>query len=169
MQHNFEFNDILPEGVSLENADVKIECSKEDAATGSEVVKYDKKTRKVQIKIPALASESTVTITLNVKASLNSKEEDGKEIINTATIRTDELSEVQELNKITNYVEYDAKQHVNNNTGDGKEEIPTSETYKISGVAWIDENKDGKRDENETLLSGVQVTLLYKHYNIFTF
>ena len=34
------------------------------------------------------------------------------------------------------------------------------ETYTISGTAWIDSNKDGKRDSEESLLSGIGVSVL---------
>ncbi len=37
---------------------------------------------------------------------------------------------------------------------------PTVKTYKISGIAWLDENKDGKKDENEKLLEGINVLLI---------
>lgn len=35
-----------------------------------------------------------------------------------------------------------------------------STTYRISGVAWLDANGDGKRDDTEELLSGIKVYLL---------
>lgn len=35
-----------------------------------------------------------------------------------------------------------------------------NKTYRVSGVAWLDENKDGKRDDGEKLLSGIKVYLL---------
>ena len=37
---------------------------------------------------------------------------------------------------------------------------PIKNTYSISGLAWLDGNKDGKRDENEQLLSGIKVYLV---------
>lgn len=37
---------------------------------------------------------------------------------------------------------------------------PAIKTYKISGKAWLDENKDGKKDENEKLLEGINVLLI---------
>ncbi len=41
-----------------------------------------------------------------------------------------------------------------NNSGTG-----IVEPYSISGVAWLDANRDGKRDDTEELLSGIQVKL----------
>ncbi len=49
-----------------------------------------------------------------------------------------------------------------NNPGNPDNNNPTKGTYTISGVAWIDQNKDGKRDENETLQDSVIVSLINK-------
>lgn len=35
-----------------------------------------------------------------------------------------------------------------------------NKTYRVSGVAWVDENNDGKRDSGERLLEGIKVYLL---------
>lgn len=51
---------------------------------------------------------------------------------------------------------------LNNNTS--KEE---NTLYTISGIAWIDENKDGKKDENEKLQEGVIVSLINKDIGNF--
>lgn len=52
------------------------------------------------------------------------------------------------------------------NPGDNPGENPDDETvYKlVSGVAWLDQNEDGKKDNNETLLQGVTI----KAFNIET-
>ena len=42
----------------------------------------------------------------------------------------------------------------------GNTSDPGLNKYSLSGVAWIDANKDGKRDENEILLQGVLVYLV---------
>lgn len=39
---------------------------------------------------------------------------------------------------------------------------PTDKKFKIEGTAWLDSDKDGKRDEGETLLKDIKVTLLNK-------
>lgn len=38
-------------------------------------------------------------------------------------------------------------------------ETPTEKTYTISGTAWLDENEDGKKDDNEQLLKGILVKI----------
>lgn len=37
---------------------------------------------------------------------------------------------------------------------------PEGETHKISGIAWLDENEDGKRESTEGILSGITVMLV---------
>lgn len=46
-------------------------------------------------------------------------------------------------------------------------ENPDNTKYSISGTAWIDENKDGKKDENEKLQDSVIVSLLNKQTGNF--
>ena len=48
----------------------------------------------------------------------------------------------------------------NNNNNNGG----TTKNYTISGVAWLDENKNGTREDTEKLLSGIKVRV----YNIIT-
>lgn len=42
--------------------------------------------------------------------------------------------------------------------GDTTEDI--RKTYKISGIAWLDKNENGMRDENETLMKNIKATLV---------
>lgn len=37
---------------------------------------------------------------------------------------------------------------------------PDTELYNISGIAWLDENEDGQRQESEQRISGIQVSLV---------
>ena len=41
-----------------------------------------------------------------------------------------------------------------------------SEVYSISGLAWIDKNQNGIRDNNEQVLNGIEVTLLNQNGDI---
>jgi len=44
-------------------------------------------------------------------------------------------------------------------------EQPLEGVYEISGVAWLDKNKNGEKEENEDLLKGIEVTLLNAETN----
>lgn len=79
-------------------------------------------------------------------------------IINTDKIFTKEITNEIKINALLqeiscNSVTYEVE---------GKEEIePDPEmTYNISGVAWLDENKNGLRETTEKLLSGINVFLV---------
>ena len=39
-------------------------------------------------------------------------------------------------------------------------ESGNDETYSISGIAWTDENKDGKKDSRESGMSNMEVDLI---------
>lgn len=44
----------------------------------------------------------------------------------------------------------------NNNNNSGN----TEKTYKVSGMAWVDKNEDGKKDDGEQYLEGINVKLI---------
>lgn len=46
-----------------------------------------------------------------------------------------------------------------------EEPVKPKKKYNISGKAWLDENRNGKRDEKEKLLSGIKVRLLNSDNN----
>ena len=49
----------------------------------------------------------------------------------------------------------------NQNETENPNPMPSENTtHSISGLAWLDGNKNGQREENETLLSGIKVTLV---------
>lgn len=50
------------------------------------------------------------------------------------------------------------------NGGDNSDNNNVGQPHTISGVVWKDDNRDGKRDNNEELMSGIQVKL----YNVTT-
>ena len=49
----------------------------------------------------------------------------------------------------------------NNNT-ENKEQIEENKTYTLSGIAWMDENKNGRRDTEEHTVSNIKVKLVDK-------
>ena len=67
-------------------------------------------------------------------------------IIEPATLTATAIDKIQATNKLKFYIQ------------------PSLENrkYKISGTAWLDANKNGQREETETLLPNMQVMLVYK-------
>jgi len=66
-----------------------------------------------------------------------------------------------ETNEVINIVEYSEEVRADVQEDD----VEKVNRYKITGTAWIDANKDGKRDSSEELLTGIQVYLIDKSTN----
>lgn len=102
-----------------------------------------------------LEGNETLTVTLYAKA--NNIEERTAEVINRAKI--------QMSNEEFIYATPETIKHIITQNGNSEEdpkdpEDPKNEKYIISGTAWIDENRDGKRDDKEELLPNIKVYLL---------
>ena len=95
----------------------------------------------------SLDANMTATIEINVLASIV---EADTTVRNRATLTQEELGSI-ETNTLTHIIaEY---------TGQTDEEIQ-NQPKRISGQVWIDANKNGMKEEDETLVSNVQVMLL---------
>lgn len=105
----------------------------------------------------ALAKNETVTITITATAELLPDKND-KKIENQVTISGSSFSEIK-TNKVTNYIEYNSELHKQN------EEDKPQTLNKITGTAWLDTNKNGKRDNNEQTLSNMDIVLINKRDN----
>lgn len=116
---------------------------------------YTEDDGKIYLNVLVVPANSTLTITLKVSGRLESQSDDGKELINRAYIYADGIDK-QELNSTTVYLEYDSKLHDSSTTPS------QDERYKISGIAWLDSNRNGMRDDDEQTISGVQAMLLYR-------
>ena len=53
----------------------------------------------------------------------------------------------------------------NTKPGENDEVKPNTETYRISGIVWEDSNKNGQRDETESVKPGIKVLLLENKTN----
>ena len=143
---------------------VKTIEGKENEITSSFTIANNKVTVRV-LKIPA---NTTIQIKIYVTAKLQEEIEE-KEITNTATMYADNIAKIT-LNSVKNVIEYVPEENKPVNPGEPTDpEDPNNPTqqemYKITGTAWIDENKNGQREENESLLSGIKVMLISKSNN----
>ena len=157
--YNFTLQDTLPEGLEYVTYNVRIEH--EDGLTYNEQISVTCENNVVTARINRLRSEATVTIRITVRGYLESEAEDGKAFTNTATISSDQVSATT-LNARTIYLEYDPNANNPNNPSDPNDpnNPSTGERNRITGRAWVDSNQDGRRDDGEELLAGVQVILL---------
>ena len=102
----------------------------------------------------------TINIIVIVEANILPDEKD-KEVTTVASILADGINKI-ESNKVKAIIEYDENAHIDTDEPNDNPDI-TENHRKITGTAWLDENKDGKRDENEELLPEIQVLLIYKN------
>ncbi len=74
------------------------------------------------------------------------------------------LNETNRKSISSNTLTYKVEKVINNpdnpNPDNPNPDTPEVKTYRISGKAWLDENKDGKLDENEKLLEGINALLI---------
>ena len=94
-------------------------------------------------------------------------------VTNVASVSMPTMTEAIKSNEITHIIEADAEFSNNNqeeeveNTGatgtansSGSSNTNITKTYKITGTAWLDENEDGMRNDNEQKLSGITARLV---------
>ncbi|MCI9087583.1 MAG: hypothetical protein HFJ32_03400 [Clostridia bacterium] len=140
----------IPEGLKLVKAEYTYD--------GQTKTNSSARDGKLTINIHSLEAGGKIELAVTVKADLLPDKND-KEILTVATLAAQGIQTI-ESNRVKAIIEYDEEAHKGNQGGSDK---PTQTgKHKITGTAWIDENKDGKRDETEELLAGVQVVLLYK-------
>ena len=132
---------------------------------GQKILKTNYESNIVDFKILRIEPGETVTVKLTARAMMLSNKND-KEIRNKMLISADGMSDIT-TNTVTNIIEYDEEVHrLNNESGDTNvTPTPTIKTYKITGTAWLDDNKNGKRDDEEATLPNVTAVLLDKDTN----
>ena len=158
--NNIVIEDVLPEGLKLKKTIYKY--------AGKEQTVNSNDGQKVKISILVLKSGDTAEITLIAKANLLADKED-KTVTNKMSITANGFDKV-ETNSVTNTIEYDEDAHKpgqptdpSNPTNPTDPSNPNKKTYKITGTAWIDSNKNGMRDEDEEFLQNINVYLFYKN------
>lgn len=166
----FTVTDILPDGLSFENAKYIYQ--------GNQVDFEYAKDNKVEIKIARLEPGESVDIEITVKAGLLPNKDD-KEVQNKLTIDVDGLDTIT-TNIVTNIIEYNEQLHKTLEDQDREEnpdpdnpnpdkpdpDNPEKLNYKITGTAWVDSNKNGKHDSEEQVLPNMKVMLLSKENNL---
>lgn len=132
---------------------------------------------KINLILRALDSGESVDIKITARAKLLQNKNE-KEIKTKLAVSAQGFNETS-TNTVTNIIEYNEKLHTGGDSGDDSGDptnpdnpsnpnnptTPTVKRYKITGTAWLDSNKNGKREDDETLLPGIKVMLLNKNDN----
>ena len=145
-----EINMVLPEGLSF----VKVQYKYGDQEVEKQISKEDS----LNVSIHELEAGQTIDIYVTLKAKLLSNT-NSKEVITVATLKADGFEKI-ESNSQTAIIEYDETVHNSSENGGA-----IQNSYKITGMAWLDKDQDGKRASDEQVLSGIQVILLNKKDN----
>lgn len=118
----------------------------------------------VELKIPLLPANTKLQIKIYARGKLLNDEEE-KEVTNTAKIYAEGIAQI-ELNSVKHTIErLPSKPPVNPDDPNQPVNPDIPGTYKITGIAWVDENKNGEREETESVFPGMKVMLVHKANN----
>lgn len=146
--------DKVPTGLTVTNMNYTVNGLK----TNKTVSRQDEATVYTTI-----APGDTLIVDLTAVAS-NIEQADELSVTNVAIASGDNVETVTS-NSITHIIEGSEPEEVftpSNATASSDIQTNTNitKTYKIAGVAWLDNNEDGMRDENEERLSGISAMLV---------
>ncbi len=154
--------EIIPDGIVVEKVNYVV--------NGIPVTKRVTSNKEVVISASIQAGSQLVATVSAVAAGLDGVQE--KTITNYGTVHADNVEEIQS-NSITHIVEQSDKNaaaydvttggvstttHYDGTTSNTKTNI--SKTYRISGTAWLDANKNGMKEDGEELLPGISAKLV---------
>lgn len=152
---DFTFENIIPDGMKI--TDIEIETN------GQNTKVKDYSTDKLVISRSFHANQ-TVIYRITMQANLLPDVELEKVIENYASIYAKGFEKI-ESNRVKVTIEYNEDVHDTDEDQPQDPNKPVSNKKIISGIAWLDENLDGERNDNEKLLSGIEVRLLNKETN----
>lgn len=128
---------------------------------GSTMTKNRLEDGKLVISMDRIDPHKTVEVSIVARADYLTDTND-KEVRNKIILRAENMEDI-ESNEVVNYIEHNSEIY---HPGEGSDTPGQNENrYRITGTAWIDGNQDGKRDDGEETVSGVQVYLLNQKQN----
>lgn len=156
-----KFESEVPDGMKY----VKGEVVDEQGKSYGTISENDSGT--LELNLYGVKKGATLNAKITLKAKLLPSGMLEKEVESQAKLTGEGIQEVQS-NKIKAIIEYyEAAHNGNENESDPDEpdEPVVDGKYIISGVAWLDENGDGKREDSEERLSGIEIRLVDKYTN----
>ena len=157
---NITLTDKLPKELKIKelsyNADgvevSKIVTENEDAVVYTSILPEGKLEAKVTAKVNDIASAQKVITNVGTVTSNELGTAKSNDVVNIIENTSNE-SNLKTTSKQENSI---VKSKNNNISKDNN----VKKTYEIKGTAWIDENRNGTRDNNEKTFSGIEVRLL---------
>ena len=143
------FEDVLPEGLTFKKLEYTSKGKMQEINSTLDNI--------AKVRWTKFEQGATETVKITAQADLLDAEKKDKTVNNIGTITAQGI-ESKKSNNITTIIEYNPELYKDNNQNNN-EITDNSALYKITGIAWLDENKNGKRDETENLLSGIEVKL----------
>lgn len=136
-------NELDGNGVYLEDVIPSSLSIKEVSVDGQQEEINEENTLEINMDIP---KGKTKTVNVKTVVDYNEENQDDEKVINKARLTIDENNEI-ESNEITHTLQ--------------QEEFAPNGTriYKISGLAWLDKNSDGEKQDSDEILSGTTVKL----------
>lgn len=150
--NNAIFENILPQGLTFK----KLEYTNK----GKTQQETSTLNNTAKVRWTKFEKGSTETVKVTAQADLLENKTD-KTTQNVATVTAQGI-EKETSNTITTIIEYNPELYkdTSNGTSSGNNQITEENAvYKITGTAWLDENRNGQREETEKLLSGIEVKL----------
>lgn len=143
---NVKITDYIPEGLRYDGVQYSVEgtTTEENIGAGNGVITLSglNAGAVVDIKLKAVAKDLDVGTT-------------SRKVTNIVKVTADGMNEISS-NEITHTIVPKNSTIVD----DPSIDKPIEGTYKISGIAWLDSNKDGKRENTEQLLGNIKVMLI---------
>ena len=134
-----EVTDIVPNELKIRSLKYRVD--------GAELARTVSKNEDAVV-YTSLAPQSELVV--NLSAIANNIEQAQKSVSNVATVDMANADTVT-TNKVNNVIERTTNTEADNSS---------DSRYKITGLAWIDLNQNGQRDENENGLEGIEAVLV---------
>ncbi len=152
---DFTFENIVPEGMKI----IDVETIMDNESV--KIKNYDEEKLIIN---RTFKEGQTVKFRVTMQANLLPEGEKQKEIENYASIYAQGFDKI-ESNKVKVTIEYNEEAYRGEEENPDNPNHPADNKKVISGVAWLDENSNGERDDDESLLPGIEVRLLNKKTN----
>ncbi len=139
--------DFLPEGLVCDSVQYSLDGKNYQSSVGNNNVK---------ITATGIKAEQALEITLRAKVEGLKGGESRREVENIVKVEAEGMAEMVS-NKVRHTIVAKQSGTDDPSTGDN---LQVEGTYSISGIAWIDQNSDGKRDEQEPRMPNMPVMLI---------